>query len=70
MSEARKAGVRLRAGVFSRRYLASLALCVILAGCSSANLPTLTKTPAAPQPEKQRLLSASEQREHLRILAA
>jgi predicted Zn-dependent protease len=47
-----------------------LALCVVLAGCSSANLPTLTETPAAPQPEKQRLLSASEQREHLRILAA
>jgi predicted Zn-dependent protease len=70
MSEARTAGVRLRAGVFSRRYLASLALCVVLAGCSSANLPTLTDAPTAPAPEKQRLLSASEQREHLRILAA
>jgi predicted Zn-dependent protease len=70
MSEARTAGVRLRAGVFSRWSLASLALCVVLAGCSSANLPTLTDAPAAPPPEKQRLLSASEQREHLRILAA
>ena len=70
MSSARTASVRLRAGPFSRWCVASLALCVVLAGCSSAKLPTLSDAPAAPQPEKQRLLSASEQREHLRILAA
>jgi predicted Zn-dependent protease len=45
-------------------------LSVVLGACSSANLPTLTDAPTAPPPEKQRLLSASEQREHLRILAA
>jgi predicted Zn-dependent protease len=47
-----------------------LVLSVVLGACSSANLPTLTDAPTAPPPEKQRLLSASEQREHLRILAA
>jgi predicted Zn-dependent protease len=56
--------------VFSRACVASLVLSIILAACSSANLPTLTDAPPAPQPERQRLLSASEQREHLRILAA
>ena len=42
----------------------------MLAACSSANIPKIADAPPAPQPEKQTLLSASEQREHLRILAA
>ena len=45
-------------------------LSAILGACSSASIPTLTDAPSAPPPEKQQLLSASEQREHLRILAA
>jgi predicted Zn-dependent protease len=56
--------------VFSRWLVASIALSLVLGACSSAKLPTLTEAPAAPPPEKQRLLSASEQREHMRILAA
>jgi predicted Zn-dependent protease len=48
----------------------SVALALLLAACSSAKLPTLTDNTVAPLPEKQRLLTASEQREHLRILAA
>ena len=70
MIEARTADVRLRAGVFSRACVASVVLSIILGACSSASIPTLTDAPPVPQPERQRLLSASEQREHLRILAA
>jgi predicted Zn-dependent protease len=44
-------------------------LSLLLAACSSANIPKLADAPPTPQPEKQALLSASEQREHLRILA-
>ena len=43
---------------------------MMLAACSSANIPKIADAPPTPQPEKQTLLSASEQREHLRILAA
>jgi predicted Zn-dependent protease len=53
-----------------RRFAAFALLSLMLGACSSSNLPTLTDAPVAPQPEKQKLLSASEQREHLRILAA
>jgi len=53
-----------------RRTAAFALLSLMLGACSSSNLPTLTDAPLAPQPEKQKLLSASEQREHLRILAA
>src|SRR6202163_1310052 len=70
MSEARTAGVRTRGGAGLRRTAAFALLSLMLGACSSSNLPTLTDAPLAPQPEKQKLLSASEQREHLRILAA
>src|SRR5258708_31968406 len=71
MSEARTAVVRPHSGAGLRRYYAAFALLSLMLGaCSSSNLPTLTDAPLAPQPEKQKLLSASEQREHLRILAA
>ena len=42
----------------------------MLAACSTANIPDQPTRRRPPQPEKQRSLSASEQREHLRILAA
>ena len=70
MSEARTAVVRPQGGAGLRRTAAFALLSLMLGACSSANLPTLTDAPLAPQPEKQKLLSASEQREHLRILAA
>ena len=70
MSEARTAVVRPRAGAGLRRTAAFALLRLMLGACSSANMPTLDRRPPAPQPEKQKLLSASEQREHLRILAA
>jgi predicted Zn-dependent protease len=47
-----------------------IALALMLGACSTASIPTLVEAPPTPQPEKQTLLSASEQREHLRILAA
>src|SRR6476620_11042670 len=68
MSEARTAVVRPHRGAGLRRIAAFALLSLMLGACSSSNLPTLTDAPIAPQPEK--LLSASEQREHLRILAA
>src|SRR4051812_294067 len=70
MSEARTAVVRPHRGAGLRRIAAFALLSLMLGACSSSNLPTLTDAPIAPQPEKQKLLSASEQREHLRILAA
>src|SRR6185503_7425252 len=70
MSEARTAVVRPHGGASLRRAAAFALLSLMLGACSSSNLPTLTDAPLAPQPEKQKLLSASEQREHLRILAA
>ncbi|MCX7311356.1 MAG: M48 family metalloprotease [Alphaproteobacteria bacterium] len=71
MSEARTAGVRLRAGVLSRWMTASIVLSILLSACSNANIRGIgADLPATPVPERQRLLSASEQREHLRILAA
>src|SRR5690242_1314415 len=70
MSEARTAVVRPHRGAGLRRIAAFALLSLMLGACSSSNLPTLTDAPVAPQPEKQKLLSASEQREHLRILAA
>ncbi len=70
MSEARTAVVRPHRGAGLRRIAAFALLSLMLGACSSSNLPTLTDVPIAPQPEKQKLLSASEQREHLRILAA
>ncbi len=70
MSEARTAVVRPHGGAGLRRTAAFALLSLMLGACSSSNLPTLTDAPLAPQPEKQKLLSASEQREHLRILAA
>ncbi len=42
----------------------------MLGACSTASIPTIADAPPTPQPERQTLLSASEQREHLRILAA
>ena len=46
----------------------------MLVSCSApapaASIPTIADALPTPQPEKQTLLSASEQREHLRILAA
>src|SRR3954469_6908749 len=70
MSKARTAVVRPQRGVGLRRLAAFALLGLTLAACSSGNIPRLSDAPAAPQPEKQKLLSASEQREHLRILAA
>src|SRR5580765_6784566 len=70
MSEARTAVVRPHRGAGLRRIAAFALLSLMLGACSSSNLPTLTDAHIAPQPEKQKLLSASEQREHLRILAA
>jgi predicted Zn-dependent protease len=42
----------------------------MLAACSGGSLPTLTDALPNPLPERQRLLTGAEQREHLRILAA
>ena len=70
MSEARTVVVRPRGGAGLRRSVAFALLSLMLAACSGANIPRLTDAPTAPQPEKLKLLSASEQREHLRILAA
>src|SRR5438105_847002 len=70
MSEARTGVVRPQGSAGLRRTAAFALLSLMLAACSGANIPRLTDAPAAPQPEKLKLLSASEQREHLRILAA
>src|SRR5437868_2828435 len=70
MMTARNGSVRRRAGARSRAYAAVTALTLLLTACSSAKLPTVADAPPVPQPEKQSLLTASEQREHLRILAA
>jgi predicted Zn-dependent protease len=70
MNSARTKDVRRRGGVAWRFSALGIALSLLLAACSSARLPTLTDAPTSPPPEKQRLLTASEQREHLRILAA
>ena len=70
MSKARTAVVRSLSGAGLRRTAAFALLGLMLAACSSGNIPRLADAPVAPQPEKQKLLSASEQREHLRILAA
>jgi predicted Zn-dependent protease len=69
MSEARTAVVRPQRGAGLRRFVAFALLGLMLAACSSGNIPKLSDAPT-PQPEKLKLLSASEQREHLRILAA
>ncbi|MEA3025029.1 MAG: hypothetical protein QOF91_314, partial [Alphaproteobacteria bacterium] len=69
MNEVRTARVRLRAAAGWRSFAGAAALSLLLAACSSANIPKLADAPPTPQPEKQALLSASEQREHLRILA-
>ena len=69
MNEARTGFVRLRAGACVRRFAAAAALALTLAACSTANIKSVDALPT-PQPEKTTLLSASEQREHLRILAA
>ena len=70
MTEVRTGCARPGAGARWRRVALSTALSIMLAACSSANIPKIADAPPAPQPEKQTLLSASEQREHLRILAA
>jgi predicted Zn-dependent protease len=70
MSEARTGRVRPRAGASLRLIAVSSAFALMLAACSSANIPKIADAPPTPQPEKQTLLTASEQREHLRILAA
>jgi predicted Zn-dependent protease len=70
MNEARTGIARPRAGGRWRLLAASMALALMLGACSTASIPTMTDAPAAPQPEKQKLLTASEQREHLRILGA
>jgi predicted Zn-dependent protease len=70
MIEARTGVVRRRAGVALRLIAATAALALMLGACSTASIPTIADAPPTPQPERQTLLSASEQREHLRILAA
>ncbi len=70
MSEARTAVVRRPRGAGLRPLAAFALVGLMLAACSSGNIPRLSDAPTAPQPEKLKLLSASEQREHLRILAA
>jgi predicted Zn-dependent protease len=70
MSEAQTRSVRPRADARWRPIAVLAAVSLLLAACSSASLPTLTDAPSKPPAEKQTLLSASEQREHLRILAA
>jgi predicted Zn-dependent protease len=70
MSEAKTGRVRLRGGMICRLAGAALALSLVLAACSSANIPRVADALPTPQPEKQTLLTASEQREHLRILGA
>src|SRR6186713_3091239 len=70
MIEARTDVVRRRAGVSLRLIAATAALALVLGACSTASIPTIADAPPTPQPERQTLLSASEQREHLRILAA
>ncbi|MEA2981240.1 MAG: hypothetical protein QOF09_3063, partial [Alphaproteobacteria bacterium] len=70
MNEARTGGVRLRTGACLRSLVASAVLGLMLAACSTTNIPTIADAPPSPQPEKQARLTASEQREHLRILAA
>jgi predicted Zn-dependent protease len=70
MIEARTGVVRRRAGVALRLIAATAALALVLGACSTASIPTIADAPPTPQPERQTLLSASEQREHLRILAA
>ena len=70
MTEARTGCARPRAGARWRLIALSTVLSMMLAACSSANIPKIADAPPTPQPEKQTLLTASEQREHLRILAA
>jgi predicted Zn-dependent protease len=70
MIEARTGVVRRRTGVALRLIAATAALALVLGACSTASIPTIADAPPTPQPERQTLLSASEQREHLRILAA
>jgi predicted Zn-dependent protease len=69
MSEAKTGQMRLRGGVI-RRLAAALALSLTLAACSSSRLSRVADALPVPLPEKQSLLTASEQREHLRILGA
>ena len=68
-STARTAGVRPRAAPRLRLLALGIALAATLAACSSAKIATIEPLPT-PQPERTVLLTASEQREHLRILAA
>src|ERR1041385_6094297 len=70
MSKARTIVVRPQAGARLRRTAVFALLGLMLAACSSGNIPRLSDAPVTPLPEKQKLLTASEQREHLRILAA
>ena len=67
MTDARTAGVR--AAPRLRLLALGVALAATLAACSSAKIATIEPLPT-PQPERTVLLTASEQREHLRILAA
>jgi predicted Zn-dependent protease len=69
MNEVRTGHVRLQVAASWRSLAGAAVLSLLLAACSSANIPKLADAPPTPQPEKQALLSASEQREHLRILA-
>src|SRR6476659_8392946 len=69
MTDARTAGVHVRAAPRLRLFALGIALAATLAACSSAKIATIEPLPT-PQPERTILLTASEQREHLRILAA
>jgi len=53
MMTARNTSVRRRAGARSCAYAAIAAVTLMLAACSSANLPKVADAPPTPQPEKQ-----------------
>ena len=69
MNETRTAVAPRRSGARTGVFAALTALTLTLAACSGANIRSVEQLPT-PLPEKTTLLSASEQREHLRILAA
>ena len=54
----------------ARKLALSALLALMLAACSTANIPTLDSSIPKPAPQKQAELSPPQQREHLRILAA